>query len=154
GGRTLPRWGLVLALCVAFLVVYDAVLVNLATGYFGGGFQTPYVQGKADLAAYVLGAALLDASFVLGVWTLAAFALRRCRGPFQLPCSGALLALLPPVVAGAIHYGLQTTFGRLIATSLLKVGTAGSSTSAAAMMLDEATPMNVAAVGVSLLASV
>jgi hypothetical protein len=141
--RTLPPWGALLATCVAVLVAFDAVLSYVAAGYFSGGFNTPYVEGALDISAYFVSAVVLDAAFVLGIWTAAWFALRRCKGPLQMTCAALLLALLPGILVGSVHHNLQVTLGGMIAASLLAGGSAGSM-SAAAMITEETTPFAVA----------
>jgi hypothetical protein len=143
--RTLPPWGAVLAVCVGLLVAFDAVLSYVATGYFRGGFNTPYVvEGALDISAYFAAAVVLDTAFVLGIWTAAGAALRRCRGPLQMTCAAMLLALVPAFLVGSVHHNLQVTLGEMIAASLLAGGSAGSSMSAAAMITEETTPFTVA----------
>jgi hypothetical protein len=134
----------VLAVCVGLLVAFDAVMSYVAAGYFSGGFNTPYVEGALDISAYFVSAVVLDAAFVLGIWTAAGFALRRCQGPLQMTLAAMLLALLPGILVGSVHHNLQATLGGMIAASLLAGGSAGSSMSAAAMITEETTPFAVA----------
>ena len=142
---TSVRWSAVLGLAVVLLVAMDAVLLGMGTGYFTGGFNSVYIESPALALAYFLGAAVLDATLILGLWTLALPLLRRFGGgPFQAATLALLLALTPAVLAGVFHYHVHVTLGQLISTSLLSVGSAGSGASVASMVADETPPYGAA----------
>ncbi len=133
-------WLLLGSLCAVGLS--DALLMGLSTGYFAGGFNTAYLDGTGPLLAYALGGAALDAGLVLGLWALSLPILRRVTtSPSQVFCAAGILGLGVPMAFAIADYNLHVTLGRLVSTSLLRVGSSGSSAGMAAVLVDELPPI-------------
>jgi hypothetical protein len=137
GGWT-PAWRGLLLGCAAGVLLAEGVLLALGTGYFTGGFNSVYVDGAIGVVLYLLGAALLDAALVLGIWSLALPVLKRaCDTRLELWCAAGLLTLLVALFPAVARYNLHVTLGRLVSVSLLQVGSAGSAVNAASVAVDE-----------------
>jgi hypothetical protein len=130
-----------LGLLIATLVVVgavEAVLLGLGTGFFTGGFNSVYVDRPVQVASYFAAGAVLDLALVLGLWLLCiplAVRLRASRA--QVFGAAALVGVGIPAMVSIVYYNLHVTLGRLVSTSLLRVGSAGS---AASVVVDELPP--------------
>jgi hypothetical protein len=130
-----------LALLIATLAAVgaaEAVLLGLGTGFFTGGFNSVYVEGPVQIAGYFAAGAVLDLALVLGLWLLCIpLAARLFASRAQVWCAAALIGMGVPVTVSIAYYNLHVTLGRLVSTSLLRVGSAGS---AASVVVDELPP--------------
>ncbi len=140
-GRWTRAWRWLLPSCVVVIGVVDTTLLGLGTGYFTGGFNSVYVDGFGQVAAYLLSAVALDLGLVLGLWALAIPLLRFARAtPLQVFCLAGILAVAVPVTLAVARYNLHVTLGHLVSVSLLRVGSGGSSIGMASLALDELPP--------------
>ena len=139
--RWTRAWRWLLPSCVLVIGVVDTTLLGLGTGYFTGGFNSVYVDGFAQVVAYLLSAAALDLGLVLGIWAIALPLLRLARAtPLPVFCLAGILAVAVPVALAVTRYNLHVTLGHLVSVSLLRVGSGGSSIGMATMAFDELPP--------------
>jgi hypothetical protein len=139
--RWTRAWLWLLPACVVAIGVADTTLLALGTGYFSGGFNSVYVDGLGQVAAYLVASAILDLGLVLGLWALAVPLLRLARAtPLQVFCLAGILAVGVPATLAIARYNLHVTLGHLVSVSLLRVGSGGSSIGMASIALDELPP--------------
>ena len=130
-------WICLLIVTLIGVVSVETTLLAMGTGYLGGGFNSVHVDGRG-LLAFLIGATVLDAAVVLGIWAvLVPIGKRLASGRIELFCGSALLGLGVPLTVAAIHYNLVTTLGRLVNPSLLGFGSSGSSVGMVSILLEE-----------------
>jgi hypothetical protein len=139
-----PRryWGLLLAISVVGVVIFETILLALATGYFTGGYQSVYVDGIVAVTKYLVSAVILDIALVTGTWALLLPLFRRFGGgPLRCAAMALIVGIAPAAFAGIVDYHIHIILGRMVSTSLLSVGSAGSSVTSAAMIGEFLPPM-------------
>ena len=68
-GAHWPRaWGVLLAGCLVLISAMDAALLGLGEAYFSSGYNSAYLGGAAQVAAFFLCSAVLDLALVLAAW--------------------------------------------------------------------------------------
>lgn len=135
-------WAGLLVIAVAGLVAFETILLGLGTGYFTGGYQSVYVDDFGAVARYLVTASVLDIALVTGTWALLHPIFRRYRGgPLRCASIALIVGIVPAALSGIVDYHIHVILGRMVSTSLLSVGSAGSSVTSAAMIGEFLPPM-------------
>lgn len=115
-------WGALLVVCVAVLGAVDAVLLQLGSTYFTGGFNGLYVDTPLRIAGFFAGSALMDVALALGLWALALPFVKRCPGTrAQHYALIALFTLGVPLMLDYVRYELHHVLGDMVSPLLLWV---------------------------------
>lgn len=120
--RSLSRapWLVLLIGCIALLVSVETLLLGLATGFFGSGYNSPHIDRLTFAFGYLPGAVLLDLWLVLSIWTVTVPLLSRMTSSrLQIFCASALLAVSVPVALAGLRYDAYETLGAMFSVALL-----------------------------------
>jgi hypothetical protein len=137
-------WFSVLAVATTALVTFEMLLLGLGTGYFTGGYQSEVADGFAAIVLYLVGSSILDAILIVTSWLICLPILSQYRGgPFRCASMALLVGIVPAGLSTLVQYQIHVILGELVSTSLLDTGSAGSSTSAIAVISEFVPPSHV-----------
>jgi hypothetical protein len=109
-----------LALGLVLVAGFDAVVLSLTTGYFGGGYNSPRLAGWTDRLAFLAGGALLDAFLLASGFATARLVARPLRlSGLARTAFAAGVAILVPASVDVVSQQLHRVFGKVLGLDLL-----------------------------------
>ncbi len=134
-----PRGAGLLAAALVVVGASDAVVIALTTGYFGGGYNSPILQGAGAIAAFIVAGAVLDAFLVVGVFGVALLIGRVLRFPSAARVAfAAFLGVFVPIASDVVTHRLHRVFGAILGLDALVHLAGGRFSNAALEALSEA----------------
>lgn len=128
-----------LALGLILVSAFDAVVLSLTTGYFGGGYNSPRLAGLGDAVAFVAGGAVLDAFLLAAGFAAALAAARALRlSGLAKTAFAAGVALLVPASVDVVSHQLHRVFGQVLGLDLLIDLAGGRFSEAVSVAISEA----------------
>jgi hypothetical protein len=109
-------WTTSLLLTVVLLGLADALLLELTSSYFSGGYSSPALRGALPVAAFFGAGALVDATLVLGFWCLLLPLLRRLgMDEPRMLAATTILSVAAPLLYDVLRFRLHRVAGDMLA---------------------------------------
>lgn len=116
-----PRaWGWLLGASVVAIGAADAIVLELARGYFSSGYNGVALHAPGQIAAFFVGGAALDLAAVALAWWVALAAARVLRArPLRALAAATLLGVALPLAFDLVRHRLHRVLGDVLELGVL-----------------------------------
>ena len=119
--------------------VIDGVVLGLTTGYFGGGYNSPRIDGTTEWLLFIAGGAVVDAFLLVWGFATASLVARATRwSGLTRTAFASGIAVLLPFTADVVSHQLHRVFGKVLGLDLLVELAGGRFSDAALTAISEA----------------